>query len=289
MHDDSRHFHHRSEGRAARPELLHFVYGKNGNFVYLFRWSHVRVFRYCWILVHRQACDHGLGLHLRTVFARRVHTEPLPRWNCVHSQRVLSTGGHKLRAKALKTNRSTLWRTFRFGVRRSPGENGSAMVEMALVCAFVYLPMLFGIFQVAYGLYIYNFVCSAAHQATRYAAVRGSNSCIVQSNFVNCNLNPTGSTNTPSGAGTPLQNYVDTLSLMGIDQSKLSVAPTWFSRSNDNSSGFSNGSWNTPCATAGCNAIGNAVQVTVTYNFPLGIPGGRTLAITGVSKMMISE
>jgi Flp pilus assembly protein TadG len=163
------------------------------------------------------------------------------------------------------------------------------MVEMALVCAFVYLPMLFGIFEVAQGLYVYNFVCSAAHQATRYAAVRGANSCTIQGNFVDCNLNPTGSTNSPSGSGTPLQAYVQSLSFMGIDQSKLTVTPTWFSRSNDNSSGFSIASWDSPCAASSCNAIGNAVQVVVTYNFPLGIPGGRTLAITGVSKMMISE
>ena len=166
------------------------------------------------------------------------------------------------------------------------------MVEMALVCALVFLPMLFGIFQVAYGLYIYNFVCSAAHQATRYAAIRGANSCIIQSNFVNCNLNPTGSTNTPSGSGTPLQNYVQSLSLMGIDQSKVTVTPTWFGRLNNSAGGgFSVASWDTPCAAAGCNAIGNAVQVAVTYNFPLNIPfwGSKTLPITGVSKMMISE
>jgi len=197
-----------------------------------------------------------------------------------------------LRANSIKTDFSSVLRALRRGMTGSRREDGSSMVEMALVCAFVYLPMLFGIFQVAYGLYIYNFVCSAAHQATRYAAIRGSNSCIIQSNFVNCNLNPTGSTNTPSGAGTPLQNYVQSLSLMGINQSKLTVTPTWFGRLNDSSGGgFSVASWDTPCTTAGCNAIGNAVQVAVTYNFPLNIPfwGNKTLPITGVSKMMISE
>jgi len=195
-----------------------------------------------------------------------------------------------LKANLIGSGFSLGRRAIRLGVSKGRREDGNSMVEMALVCAFVYLPMLFGIFQVAHGLYVYNFVCSAAHQATRYAAIRGSNSCIIQSNFVNCNLNPTGSTNTPSGAGTPLQNYVQSLSFMGIDQSKLTVTPTWFGRLNDSTGGgFSKASWDTPCATAGCNAIGNAVQVAVTYNFPLGIPGGRTLAITGVSKMMISE
>jgi len=195
-----------------------------------------------------------------------------------------------LRANLIKADFSLVLRAIRFCVKRSRREDGNSLVEMALVCAFVYLPMLFGIFQVAYGLYIYNFVCNVAHQATRYAAIRGSNSCIVQSNFVDCNLNPTGSTNPPSASGTPLDNYVKSLSFMGIDQSRITVTPTWFGRLNDSSGGgFSVASWDTPCNTAGCNAIGNSVQVVVTYNFPLGIPGGRTLAITGVSKMMISE
>ena len=194
-----------------------------------------------------------------------------------------------MRARVFNADLSCMPRLIRVVVRRGRRDEGSSMVEMALVCAFVYLPMLFGIFQVAYGLYIYNFVCAAAHQATRYAAVRGANSCTIQSNFVDCNLSPTGSTNPQPGAGTALEKYVQSISFMGIDQSKMSVTSTWFSRSNNNLSGFSIASWNTPCTAASCNAIGNAVQVVVTYNFPLGIPGGRTLAINGVSKMMISE
>lgn len=176
-------------------------------------------------------------------------------------------------------------------INKSRREEGSSMVEMALVCAFVYLPMLFGIFQVSYGLYVYNYVCSVAHQATRYAAVRGTPSCTIQSNFVDCNLNPTGSTNPSPGGGTPLQNFVQSAGLAGINSSNLTVTATWYTRSNDNSKGFSIASWDTACTTSSCNAVGNAVQVAVTYNFPLNIPfwGSKTLPITGVSKMMISE
>jgi hypothetical protein len=176
-------------------------------------------------------------------------------------------------------------------VKRGRREDGNTMVEMALVSAFVYLPMLFGVFQVSYGLYVYNYVCSAAHQATRYAAVRGVNSCTIQSNFVDCNLSPAGSTNPSPGSGTPLQNYVQSFGFMGIDQSKITVTGTWYTRSNDNSGGFSNASWTPACTTSGCNAIGNAVEVSVVYQFPLNIPfwKNKTLPITGVSKMMISE
>ena len=174
-------------------------------------------------------------------------------------------------------------------IRRS--QDGSAMVEMALVCAFVYLPMLFGIFQLSYGLYIYNYVCNVAHQASRYAAVRGSTSCIIESDFVACNLSPGGSTNPSPGTGTPLQNYVQSFGYAGIDPANLTVTPTWYSRTNLET-GFSTAQWNTPCtASSGCNAIGNGVSVAVVYQFPLNIPfwGRRTLPITGISMQMITE
>jgi len=194
-------------------------------------------------------------------------------------------------AKIAKAGLVSGSRVIRRLAKRGRREDGNAMVEMALVSAFVYIPMLFGIFQVSYGLYVYNYVCSAAHQATRYAAVRGVNSCTVQSNFVDCNLNPTGSTNPAAGAGTPLQKYVRSVGFMGIDPSKITVTGTWYTRSNDNSSGFSNASWATACTTTGCNAIGNTVEVSVKYQFPLNIPfwKNKSLPITGISKMMISE
>ena len=204
-------------------------------------------------------------------------------------------------------------RLIRRVLRGGRRDEGGSLVEMSLVCAFVYLPMLFGIFQVTYALYVYNFVCSTAHQATRYAAVRGSSSCLIQSTFVDCNLNPTGSTNPVSTAFTPLQNYVQSMGLMGINPNNLTVTATWYVESFNSGSGFSVGSWTQACgsasgrtegtsstctitvngtsATVNSNDTGNAVQVQVTYQFPLNIPfiGGRTLPIKGISQMMISE
>ena len=189
-----------------------------------------------------------------------------------------------------KTLKNKLARPLRL-ISRVNREEGNTMVEMALVSAFVYLPILFGIFQVSYGLYVYNYVCNVAHQATRYAAVRGSNSCVIQSDFVDCNMSPSGSTNPAPGSGTPLQNYVQNFGYMGIDPANLTVTATWYTRTNDNSSGFSIAKWDTACTTTGCNNIGNAVKVAVTYQFPLNIPfwSNRTLPITGVSMQMITE
>jgi Flp pilus assembly protein TadG len=188
------------------------------------------------------------------------------------------------------------------GVRR---DEGGSLVEMALVSAFIYMPMLFGLFQVSYGLYIYNYVCSAAHQATRYAAVRSSNSCIIESDFVDCDLNPAGSTNAAplvTGTTTPLQSYVQKLAAAGINPTNLTVTATWYKERFTTSSGFSVADWSQPCGnTAACmiggtangysNDIGNVVQVSVVYQFPLNIPflPQKSLPITGVSQMMISE
>jgi Flp pilus assembly protein TadG len=190
-------------------------------------------------------------------------------------------------------------RILRWPLRVARREEGGSLVEMALVCAFVYLPMLFGIFQVSYGLFVYNYVCDVAHQATRYAAVRGSNSCVIQGNFVDCNLSPAGSSNsTPasSSGSTTLQNYVQNMNFMGIDINKLTVTANWYTESFAGSGGFSVGSWSTtPCTSTvinnTCNDIGNAVQVQVVYQFPLNIPfwKNKTLPITARSQMMISE
>ena len=178
-------------------------------------------------------------------------------------------------------------------LRRARSEQGGSLVEMALVCAFVYLPMLFGIFQVSYGIYTYNVVCSTAHQLTRYAAVRGFYSCTIAGSFVNCNMNPTGSSNpAQSDPNQALLSYVPKYLL---NSNNLTVNATWYSVTYDNSSGFSKAQW-TQCTTSDntatpCNLPGYQVQVQVTYNFPLNIPfwGRKTIPITSVSRMMINE
>ena len=63
--------------------------------------------------------------------------------------------------------------------RRSRCEEGATLVEMALVCAFIVIPMLFGIIEVSLALYSYNFVTDAAREATRYAVVRGPQTCVI--------------------------------------------------------------------------------------------------------------
>lgn len=192
------------------------------------------------------------------------------------------------------------------GPRAKIDEEGATLVEIALSASVLFV-MLFGIIEVCMALYSYNFVSEAAREATRYAVVRGPNSCLISSTFPACDLNPltygngntsyTPSTSTTPSASDPVQSYVNGLGLPYAGQ--VTAVTSWYvpnvsggvstwpaanqcSGTNENSI---NGTTNP------CNNIGNAVQVSVYYNFPLPIPFWKnaTLSIHSTSQMIISE
>jgi Flp pilus assembly protein TadG len=61
-------------------------------------------------------------------------------------------------------------------VEQKNGEAGSALVEFALACVII-LTVLFGIIDMGRALYAYDWVSDAARRGTRYAMVRGQESC----------------------------------------------------------------------------------------------------------------
>jgi Flp pilus assembly protein TadG len=170
---------------------------------------------------------------------------------------------------------------------------------MALVCAFVYLPLLFGFMEMSMALYAYNYVCDAAQKAVRYASVRGAQSCIISSTFPDCNLSPTtGSNPTSTDGSASLQNYVRSMGYPGIDTSRLTVTATWQSANvvNPGTGAFSKTDWNTACTTTdlrgnACNTRGNAVRVVVSYPFTVAVPFIRnySLNLATTSQMVINE
>lgn len=175
-------------------------------------------------------------------------------------------------------------------------EEGNTLVEMALVSAFVFLPLIFGIIQFSFALYAYNFVNMASRQATRYASVRGVESCVISATFPNCNMGPDTGVNTT--APSALQAYVRGLAYPGINPNNLAVTTTYLAQHvTSGAGGFSNTDWNTACTTTNpnnaqeCNTPGNAVQVSVVYQFPLAIPFWKnaTLNLTGTSQMVINQ
>jgi hypothetical protein len=182
-------------------------------------------------------------------------------------------------------------------IRRSRDEEGGSLVEMALVSAFIFLPTIFAIIEVSFAVYSYNYVAHMARLATRYAAVRGSFSCAIQSNFSDCNLGPGGGSNpTTADASTALQNYVQSYRYPGINLGNVTVTATWWTAdvTNPGTGAFSSTKWDIACTstTAGvCNPPTSAVKVTVTYPYPLNIPFWKqvTIPMSSTSEMVINE
>jgi Flp pilus assembly protein TadG len=154
---------------------------------------------------------------------------------------------------------------------RAHGEQGSAMVEMAMSMILL-LTILFGILELCLALYSYHFVSEAAREGTRYAIVRGSTSAS------DCPSNPVAAC---PAAASDIKSHVSQLGFPGINITASDVTVAW--------SVYPAGGTCTPSAT--CNNPGNMVKVTVAYPFQLSIPfvQRRMLTMTSASEMVISQ
>lgn len=172
-------------------------------------------------------------------------------------------------------------------------DEASSLVEMALSIS-VLIVLILGFVQFSMAVYAYNMVSEAAREATRYAAIRGADSCLyATSTFPNCNLGPDNSGTAAATAA--LQQYI--VSRNFPISGNVQVVANWFSPSGGNPN-----TWSTTCNTAidtntgpligdACNYPGHAVQVQVTVAYPLTIPfwGSRSMNLTSTSQMVISE
>ena len=156
--------------------------------------------------------------------------------------------------------------------RRLAGSEGAVLVEFAVSC-LILLPMFFGFIETCLAFYTYNFVSDAAREASRYAMVRGANSCTNLPGLTDCNMTTSA----------PLKSYVNSLPYPGLNPSNLVVTVKFWKASTTLPT-----TWTTQCV---CNQSGNQVQVFVRYNFPIGIPFWKvtTISIGSVSSMVISQ
>jgi len=161
----------------------------------------------------------------------------------------------------------------RLSWRRFADCDGAALVEFAVSC-LILLPIFFGFIETCLAFYAYNFVSDAAREASRYAMVRGSNSCTRLPGLQDCNIM----------TAAPLQSYVQSLGYPGLNPNKVVVSLKFY-----RASATLPRTWPTSCPT--CNQPGNEVQVTVKYNFPIGIPFWKvtTISIGSMSSMVISQ
>ncbi len=151
-------------------------------------------------------------------------------------------------------------------------QNGGSLIEMAFVGGTV-VTILMALMQVSLALFSYDYVSNAARTASRYAMVRGADSCTNTPNLSNCNA-----------TAAEIQSYVQGLNYPGIDSANLTVTTTWLSASSTTPT-----TW-TACADQ-CNAPGNQVKVVVSYPFPFDIPflSQSTLTMTSTSQMIIAQ
>jgi Flp pilus assembly protein TadG len=151
-------------------------------------------------------------------------------------------------------------------MRLSHCQRGSTIVEFALAMGAL-LALCFGIIDFGRALYTYSFVTTAAREGTRWAAVRGSNSCTNSNNTLSdCNA-----------SAAQIQSYVQSLSEGATSPSQMTVTPTW-----PNCTVAANGAVNAP----GC-----IVSVNVTYNFKFMLPFMPKVSIpfSTTSQLAISQ
>jgi Flp pilus assembly protein TadG len=127
---------------------------------------------------------------------------------------------------------------------------GQTLVEFAMV-ASVFLLLLFGIIQMAYAVYNYNTVCSAAREAVRYAIVHSPTSA------------------TPATIAQIQQIAIN--NAISLNTSQLSVNVSWPADGNLPSQ--------------------QDAQVQVSYQYQLKIPFSSpvTLTLASTSQMLVSQ
>jgi Flp pilus assembly protein TadG len=152
------------------------------------------------------------------------------------------------------------------------GDGGGSLIEIAFVGGVV-VTIFMAIMQMSLALFSYDYISNAARTASRYAMVRGSESCANTPNLSNCNA-----------TADEIQTYIQGLKYPGINSSNLTVTTTWLSASSSTPT-----TW-TACATQ-CNEPGNEVKVVASYPFAVEIPflSKSTLTMTSTSQMIIAQ
>jgi hypothetical protein len=162
------------------------------------------------------------------------------------------------------------------GVARPPlamcDDTGGSLVETAFVGGVV-VTILIALMQVSLALFSYDYVSNAARMGSRYAMVRGADSCANTPSLSNCNA-----------TANEIQSYIQGLKYPGINSANLAVSTTWLSASSTTPT-----TW-TAC-DAQCNAPGNQVKVAVSYPFPIEIPflSTSTVTLTSTSQLIIAQ
>jgi Flp pilus assembly protein TadG len=158
-------------------------------------------------------------------------------------------------------------------LRFAGGEEGDGLIEIALALV-VLIPLLLGAFEFAIALCSYQEISDASCRASRWAAVRGSMSCINTPDLTDCNA-----------TSAEIQTYVQGIGYTGFSSGSLTATTTWLSASSSPPTSWSN------CSSGTCNVPGNEVQVTVSYPLSISIPfwNVKTVTLSSTAVMVIAQ
>jgi Flp pilus assembly protein TadG len=162
-------------------------------------------------------------------------------------------------------------------------QRGGTLVETA-ISFLLLLALIFGVIEGSLAVYSYHFLASAAHEATRYAIVRGGG----------WDMSCDGSGSTGSGYGssgctanaTDVANYVANRNFPGLRITAADVCVEYL--------GSSPGSATTACTASTANTDnvpGDIVQVTISYPYTISVPGlpRYSFTMSSTSAMAISQ
>lgn len=155
-------------------------------------------------------------------------------------------------------------------------EQGSALVETGMAMLSLMM-LIFAVIEVSMAVYSFHFVANAAHEAARYAIVRGSGWSAACSSWTSaqCTASPTN-----------IQTYTASRNFPGVNIAASKVCVEYFSSVPASAS--------TACTASTSpysNASGDIVQVTVTYPFTITIPllPQYTINLKSTSQMTIAQ
>lgn len=167
--------------------------------------------------------------------------------------------------------------------RAARDERGSQLVETALTM-LVMMGLLLAVIQGSMAVYSYHYLANAAHEAARYAIVRGGDwgtSC-----------DGTGTAGSGYGSSqctaspTDIKNYIASRGFPGINVTASNVHVSYFkSLPTSVSTSCTDGSDTTD------NITGNIVQVTICYPYSFSLPviGTYTYNLGSTSQMAIAQ
>jgi Flp pilus assembly protein TadG len=166
------------------------------------------------------------------------------------------------------------------GLRRLKGEDGSGLLEYALVF-ILFMTMLLGIGAFGLAVFGYHFVSQAARQATRWAAVNGE-TCTVDNS-----CNGQYGMNSGPAAASDVQSYVANLVPLGINSQNVTTTVSWLAPANSPAICTQAVNGAGPYANyPGCTV---QVQVTYTFNFVFPLVSSAPLTVSSTSEMVIAH